>query len=219
VRGHRSPERGREWRRLISNMTTAESPTPAADLITRLQQWMPLRAEQIALREEYLRFVTAAPATALDRDGGPEHVTGSCFVFTPDLSMVLLCFHRKGQFWVQLGGHVEQADPSVQAAAYREAREECGIDGLVPVGGILDVDRHGLGGGFRCRAHWDVGFAALADPAAAPIASDESEDVAWWPVAALPENVPPGFAQRVAGVLTGLSHERRPAGHGDGPAT
>jgi 8-oxo-dGTP pyrophosphatase MutT (NUDIX family) len=196
-------------------MTTAELPAPAADLMARLRQWVPLRADQAMLRAEYLRFVAASPAAALDRDGGPEHVTGSCFVFTPDLSMVLLCFHRKGQFWVQLGGHVESTDTTVPAAAYREAREECGIDALVPLGGLLDIDRHRLGDGFRCSAHWDVGFAALADPAVAPVASDESEDVAWWPVAGLPANVPPGFASRVAGVLAELARQPRPAG--DGP--
>jgi 8-oxo-dGTP pyrophosphatase MutT (NUDIX family) len=182
----------------------------AADLIARLGEWMPLAARQAAVRDDYLRFVGAAPAAALERDGGPEHVTGSCFVFTADLAQVLLCFHRKGQFWVQLGGHVEPADATVTDAAYREAREECGIDDLVPVGaGILDLDRHELGGGFRCRAHWDVGFAAIARPEAAPVASAESEDVAWWPVDDLPGNVPPHFGRRLAGVLAELTHQQR----------
>ncbi|MBX0301920.1 NUDIX domain-containing protein [Cryobacterium sp. 1639] len=171
---------------------------------------MPLRDSQATLRDDYLGFVTDAPQAALERDGGPEHVTGSCFVFTADLTRVLLCFHRKGQFWVQLGGHVEPTDWSVADAAYREAREECGIDDLAPLGtGILDVDRHALGGGFRCSAHWDVGFAAIARADAAPVASAESDDVAWWPVAALPENVPPHFGRRLAGVLAELAHQQR----------
>jgi len=195
----------------------APAPAPAVDLIARLRQWMPVGSGQAALRDEYLRFVTGAPHAALQRDGGPEHVTGSCFVFTPDLAQVLLCFHRKGQFWVQLGGHIEPADTSVAAAAYREAAEECGIDDLTPVGALLDVDRHGLGGGFRCSAHWDVGFAATARPEAAPVASAESEDVAWWPVSALPENVPPHFARRLNGVLAELGHQQRASG-ATGPA-
>jgi 8-oxo-dGTP pyrophosphatase MutT (NUDIX family) len=40
---------------------------------------------------------------------------------------VLWCFRRKGQFWVQLGGHVDSQDKPVTAGAYREAREEGGI--------------------------------------------------------------------------------------------
>ena len=189
-------------------MTAAPPLSPVDDLTTRLRQWLPVSAAQGALRTEYLDFITASPAAALDRNGGPEHVTGSCFVFTADLERVLLCFHRKGQFWVQLGGHVEAADGSVAETAYREAREECGIPDLAPLGaGIVDVDRHALGGGFSCSVHWDVGFAAVARADAAPAASHESEDVAWWPVTALPENVPPHFAQRVAGVLAELAHQ------------
>ena len=184
----------------------AHAAAGAADLIDRLRAWTPLAPGQAALRDEYLDFVLASPEAALERHGGPEHVTGSCFVFTPDLTQVLLCFHKKGRFWVQLGGHVEPADGSVADTAMREAREECGIDDLVPVGGgILDLDRHALGGGFSCRTHWDVGFAAIARPEAAAVASDESDDVAWWPVAALPENVPPMFARRLAGVLAELA--------------
>jgi 8-oxo-dGTP pyrophosphatase MutT (NUDIX family) len=101
-----------------------------------------------------------AQAAALDRDGGPEHVTASCFVFTPDLGHVLLCFHKKGRFWVQLGGHREPTDESVPAAAFREAREECGINDIRPISDrVLDVDRHSLGGGFtRCSAHWAGGI-------------------------------------------------------------
>jgi 8-oxo-dGTP pyrophosphatase MutT (NUDIX family) len=185
-------------------------PATAADLIGRLRQWMPGSDAQATLRDEYLRFVTDAPHAALERAGGPEHVTGSCFVFTADLGHVLLCFHRKGQFWVQLGGHVEPSDPSVAAAAYREAREECGIDDLTPLGaGILDLDRHALGSGFHCSAHWDVGFAAVARADAAPVASTESDEVAWWPVDALPDNVPGHFAERLAGVLAELAHQQR----------
>jgi len=181
----------------------------AADLVERLRAWLPLHPGQAALRDEYLGFVLDAPDAALERHNGPEHVTGSCFVFTPDLTQVLLCFHKKGWFWVQLGGHVEPADGSVADTALREAREECGIDDLVPVGGgILDLDRHALGGGFSCRTHWDVGFAAIARPGAAAVTSDESDDVAWWPVAALPDNVPPQFGQRLTGVLAELVHRR-----------
>lgn len=69
------------------------------------------------LRDEYLAFLEQRGESALERDGGPEHVTASCFVLSPNLAQVLLCFHRKGRFWVQLGGHVEPGDGSVAAAA------------------------------------------------------------------------------------------------------
>ena len=134
------------------------------------------------LRDAYLRFLTTAGDASLRRDGGPEHVTGSCFVFSPDFDQVLLCFHRKGKFWVQFGGHIEPQDVSVAAAAQREAREESGIGGLVLLSpAIMDLDRHELHAGFSCTAHWDVGFAAVANPDTAISVSDESEDVRWFP--------------------------------------
>ena len=175
-----------------------------AALRADLTRWAPADPAQGALRDEYLDFVTTG---SLDRGYGPQHVTASCFVLSPDRTRVLLCFHRKGQFWVQLGGHIEPGDPTVAAAALREAVEEGGIAGLAPVGSVpFDVDRHGLGDGFgACAVHWDVGYVAIAPSDAVPTSSDESEEVAWWPVDALPANVPPGFPARLAGVLVELA--------------
>jgi 8-oxo-dGTP pyrophosphatase MutT (NUDIX family) len=178
-----------------------------------LAGWDPISAVQAGLRDDYLTFL-GSMESPLSRNGGSEHVTASCFVFTPDLSSVLLCFHKKGQFWVQLGGHVEKADASVPEGALREAREEGGIDDLVPLGAHpVDLDRHGLSGSFgTCRVHWDIGYAAVAPADALPVTSDESEDVAWWPVNELPASVPPMFAERLrvalaqARVVAGREH-------------
>ncbi|MGV8911764.1 MAG: NUDIX hydrolase [Rhodoglobus sp.] len=159
-------------------------------------------------RERYLTFVAAGGADALQRDGGPEHVTASCFVFSPDFENVLLCFHRKGQFWVQFGGHVEPQDATVADAALREAREESGIAELtLRSDAIVDLDRHELHGGFACAAHWDVGFVAIAAPDVDVAVSDESEAVRWFPTNALPASVPDNFTARLAAVLTAASAE------------
>lgn len=156
-------------------------------------------------RNAYLRFLRAAGDAALRKNGGPEHVTGSCFVFSPEFDHVLLCFHRKGQFWVQFGGHIESEDASVAEAAQREAREESGMSGIVLLSpAIMDLDRHDLNAGFACTAHWDVGFAAVIAPGAKISVSEESEDVRWFPVNELPTQVPAGFSAR-------LDHVRRTA--------
>jgi 8-oxo-dGTP pyrophosphatase MutT (NUDIX family) len=178
---------------------TAAAPRLARDLLETLRGWTPLDPDQRALADEYRAFVAERGAAAVDRDLGRAHLTASAFVLTPDLRQVLLCFHRKGGFWVQLGGHVELTDPSLAAAARREATEEGGIADLRPLGSApLDVDRHDLGAGFaRCDTHWDVGYGFVTDRAHAPVVSTESEAVAWWPVDALPSEVPPGFARRL----------------------
>ena len=87
-----------------------------------LSAWHPSSADQEALRREYMNFLANGGEVSLDRDGERQHLTASCFVFTSDFENVLLCFHNKGQFWVQLGRHLESGDESVAAAARREAK-------------------------------------------------------------------------------------------------
>lgn len=153
-------------------------------------------------REAFAAFVREHDDAAFRRDGGPEHVTGSCFVFSPGFDRVLLTHHRKGGFWVQFGGHVEDGDRSVAATALREGREESGIAGLeLRSGAIVELDRHDLHGGFACSAHWDVGYVAVVPDDAMVTVSDESLDVRWFPVDALPDSLPPGFTGRLEGVL------------------
>ena len=183
-------------------------PGVPTDLIDTLNAWEPLWQSQGSLRDEYVSYVGDSAGSALDREGGAEHVTASCFVFTPNLEQVLLCFHKKGQFWVQLGGHVEATDISVASAALREAREEGGIADISPVGAILDVDRHPLGDGFtQCTVHWDIGFGAIARTDLAPSTSAESEEVAWWHVTELPENAHANFGHRVRRILAEIRHQ------------
>lgn len=168
-------------------MTGAVSPDLSAGLKAELEAYRASTAAQEQLRRKYVAFVEAHGPAAVRRDGGAEHITASCFVFTADLRRTLLCFHRKGRFWVQTGGHLEPGDLSAAGAALREAREEGGLAALALADGLLDLDRHELAAGFgSCRAHWDVGFAALAGVDEPLRVSDESEQVAWFGVDALP---------------------------------
>jgi 8-oxo-dGTP pyrophosphatase MutT (NUDIX family) len=194
----------------VSVLQSPAVPTPTNEILATLDRWSPVAPAQRRLKGEYKAFLRTTREAALSRNGGPEHLTGSCFILTPDLSRVLLCFHRKGQFWVQLGGHVEPGDASVAAAAYREGREEGGITDIRPFGNMpLDLDRHSLSSGFgSCRVHWDVGYVAFADVDAVPEVSLESEAVAWFDVLGLPAKVPEGFAERLRTILDELAHRR-----------
>lgn len=147
----------------------------------------------------YLAHLESHGASALLKAGPPEHLTASCVVLSDDLAQTLLCFHRKGRFWVQFGGHLEESDASLADAAQREAREESQVPTLELLDTVpFDLDRHALSGGWTCAEHLDVGFVAVLPRAAAFAVSDESEALAWWPVTALPVDAAEGLADRVA---------------------
>jgi hypothetical protein len=60
----------------------------------------------------------------------PGHITASALVLDHTGTETLLTLHPRLGRWVQLGGHCEDGDADIAAAALREAGEESGIDGL-----------------------------------------------------------------------------------------
>jgi 8-oxo-dGTP pyrophosphatase MutT (NUDIX family) len=159
------------------------------DVVRTLSSWQPPDAGQSALRDDYLAHVAAHP-DGIWRDGPSAHLTASCFVLDPTGERTLLTLHGKGRFWVQFGGHLEPGDTTLAGTALREGAEESGValrlvGGDVPV--LVDLNRHALPSAFgRCSEHLDVAFVAVAEAGSVPTVSDESHDVAWWPVDALP---------------------------------
>ncbi|KJL23760.1 NUDIX domain protein [Microbacterium oxydans] len=180
-------------------------PNLQADAHRLVATFVPRSARDRAAQADFASFFGVAGGP-VHRDAGPDHLTASCVVFDATLRHTLLVFHRKGQFWVQPGGHVEDGDDSVVAGALRELREETGIV-VAPadVAPAYDLDHHGLLSGFgACSSHLDIGIAVVVDKDAALTVSEESEDVRWWPVDALPAEVPPQLLPRLHGLLAQL---------------
>ncbi|MQY13580.1 hypothetical protein SRB5_37280 [Streptomyces sp. RB5] len=134
--------------------------------------------DQPELRDAYLEQLAAHP-DAMWKSCGTGHLTASALVVDPAGERVLLTLHRKLGLWLQMGGHCEPEDDTLEEAALRESWEESGITGLVLLGGgPVRLDLHPIPG--PCVRHFDVQYAALAPAGAVPEISDESLDLRWF---------------------------------------
>jgi 8-oxo-dGTP pyrophosphatase MutT (NUDIX family) len=169
-----------------------------ADAIRVLSRWAPADPGQQALRQAFLGFLAARP-DGCARSCEPGHLTASAVVLSQDGSQVLLTLHPRVGRWVQLGGHCEEQDAGLAAAALREATEESGVTGLVIDPEPLHLDVHPItcSLGVPTR-HFDVRFLLRAPAGATPVRSAESTELAWWPVHAAPPEVVPALAARRA---------------------
>ena len=169
------------------------------DARAELARWVSADPGQRALRDAYLEFLDTHD-DAMWRACVPGHLTASTLVLAHDRRSVLLTLHGKIGRWLQMGGHCEPGDATLRDAATREAHEESGIAGLrltaVPV--RLDQHRVGCHGG---AWHLDVQYVAVAAPGAVEVISEESLDLRWWPVDALPADSDDALRHLVAAAL------------------
>lgn len=158
------------------------------DAVMTLDGWSAPDGMQAELREHYLRWLAKHP-DAMWRSCRPEHLTASALVVDATRSRALLTLHKTVGRWLQLGGHCENGDITLAGAALREATEESGLTGLSIDPSPLQLSRHEiLAGGCAGTFHLDVQFLVTATAGTDYVVSDESHDLAWFPINALPES-------------------------------
>jgi 8-oxo-dGTP pyrophosphatase MutT (NUDIX family) len=166
-----------------------------------LADWQPPDPAQDSLRHAVLAFVHSRP-DACRRECEAGHVTASAIVLDDTGTQVLLTLHPRLGKWVQLGGHCDEDDPDIVAAALREAVEESGVPDLriTPQLAAIHVHPVTCSLGVPTR-HLDLQFVAHA-PAGAQIAiSDESDDLRWWRADALPPGTDYALAHLISRAL------------------
>ena len=144
---------------------------------------------QLDLRQRYLRHIEVNE-DAFEKKCISAHITVSALVIDHARRKVLLTLHPKVGRWLQLGGHCEVSDASLEDAALREAREESGLthfDFLID--GPVQLDAHTI----NCRGdglvtHLDVQFVLVAHENQEIEISDESLDLKWFNSNELPQD-------------------------------
>jgi 8-oxo-dGTP pyrophosphatase MutT (NUDIX family) len=115
------------------------------------------------------------------------HLTASSLICAAVEGMVLLTLHARLGKWLQTGGHIESTDPTMEAAAEREAREESGLADLRLEPSPLLLSKHEVPcGPTRPTYHLDVQYLVLANHWS-PDVGEESLDVRWFVHDQLPE--------------------------------
>ena len=174
---------------------------PTADLAAArhtLESYSPEDPDQHEMRRRTLELIARHPDDAHLRSSLEGHLTASALVVSPDGARVLLTHHKKLDRWLQLGGHCD-GDANLPGVALREALEEGGIVDLEIDPRVIDVDIHPIParGEVPEHLHYDTRFLVRARRNAAPVVSEESNDVRWLGAEEALEQVEDGSLQRL----------------------
>ena len=153
-----------------------------APLCKALQKYAESHPEQKITADKMLDFVRSTPH-CFERSHAAGHMTGSAWLLNPAGDKALLTLHHNLQRWMQTGGHAD-GDPDTLRVALKEAEEESGITGIVPISGeIFDIDIHLIPArpakSEPAHYHYDVRY-LLRAPHEQYAISQESDDLAWW---------------------------------------
>ena len=159
-----------------------------ADAREVLGLWAAPDEQQEDLRLAYLDHL-ARHDDAMQRSCAIGHLTASALMVDEPRERVLLTLHPKVGRWLQLGGHVEPEDASVRAAALRESREESGIDEVTVSVAPVRLDRHPVPCAGAMSEHLDVQYLAVVPAGSREVMSEESDDLRWFHVDALPDGL------------------------------
>jgi len=146
-----------------------------------LNAYHPDAPEEREYKKTILAFIEQYPDDCFKRTLEVGHITGSAWLVSKDGSKALLMHHAKLNKWFQLGGHCD-GNPDVLAVAIKEAQEESGIMGIIPVHkNIFDIDIHLIPANSREKEHYhyDIRFLLKVTSDELVTQNSESKALSW----------------------------------------
>lgn len=150
------------------------------NLLRKLREYTPTE-EEVLTKERMIAFVEKYP-NCFDRTLEIGHITASAWLINKEGTKALLMHHAKINLWIQPGGHCD-GDSNVLRVAIKEAQEESGIFGIVPVTeDIFDLDIHEFPekNGIKGHLHYDVRFLLQVTSDEPLHKNEESIELRWF---------------------------------------
>ncbi len=181
---------------MISNQSILET----VDAYTRR-----FPAEAAALAE--LRELVGAGGPVTSRKHTPGHITAGALLIRDDRLLVVR--HKVFDIWVMPGGHIDETNESLRAAAQRELIEEAGVaeadlfllsqwPGDLP----LDIGRHSISPrpekNEPAHIHWDIRYVFGTNVSDVRPQLSEVTDSEWRELGLVPDNLGPKLLATVA---------------------
>ena len=148
-------------------------------LYKKLEDYIPSKEELIYKKD--LLFFIMNNKECFERTLEKGHITASAWLLNPDKTKALLMHHKKLGIWCQPGGHSD-GDPDTLRVAIKEAEEESGLKGIVPLSQeIFDIDIHKIPSkkDVTSHLHYDIRF-LLHSPKEDRLTSNEESFALKW---------------------------------------
>lgn len=154
--------------------------------IESLINYVPYNEQEEKDKKFMLNYIDNS-ANILDRTNIVAHFTASSWIVNKARDKVLMIYHNIYDSWSWTGGHAD-GDDDLLAVAVKEAKEETGVDNILPVDGsiysieVITVDGHIKRGEYvSSHLHLNITYLLEADESEdLSVKEDENSAVSWF---------------------------------------